>query len=104
VTYVPMNDYGYGALMNDYVYLEEVGRHVEEWGREISQGGFVSESRGGAGRGRGHARGMRYTRGGGNTSKRDILRMKLDSRDIEMVQLPVGMERRKLNQSHWDFK
>ena len=37
-------------------------------------------------------------------SKRDVLKMQLDFRDIEMEMLPNGMERRVLNQSTWDFK
>ncbi|KAH8105940.1 hypothetical protein BXZ70DRAFT_886772 [Cristinia sonorae] len=115
--YVPMNQYGYMALMNDYTFLEEVGRKVNEVGREIVQGGYQSQNggsngtanqRGGRGRGRGRGRGGRgqeqtssYHKVG-NTSKRDVLRMELDFRDIEMDMLPVGMEKRTLNQSTWD--
>ena len=42
--YVPMNQYGYMALMDDYVYLEDVGRKVGEWGKEIVQGGYSSNN------------------------------------------------------------
>lgn len=38
------------------------------------------------------------------SSKRDVLKMQLDFRDIEIEFLPNGMERRTLNQSTWDFK
>ncbi|KAG8892912.1 hypothetical protein FRC01_013884, partial [Tulasnella sp. 417] len=65
VTYVPMNRYGWGTLMNDYTYLEGVGRKVSEVGGDIrklkgGRGRKVTE-RGGArggrgGRGRGGAR------------------------------------------------
>lgn len=107
-----MNQYGYMALMDDYTFLEEVGRKVSEAGREIVQGGFqqnvVAQRGGGRGRGRGRGRGggngksVQQRNGGGNTSKRDTLRMELDFRDIEMDMLPVGMEKRTLNQSTWD--
>lgn len=114
--YVPMNQYGYMALMNDYAFLEEIERKVTEAGREIVQGGyqnpapngtaaFAMNSERGRGRGRGRGgRGMggRHQQRTGNTSKRDMLRSELDFRDIEMDMLPVGMEKRTLNQSTWD--
>ena len=110
--YVPMNQYGYAALMNDYTFLEEVGRKVGDWGREIVQGGYTPSNGAGAARGRGDARGRGRGRGRGGgagaagkaTSKRDVLKMQLDFRDIEIEFLPNGMERRTLNQSTWDFK
>lgn len=110
--YVPMNQYGYMALMDDYVFLEEVGRNVGSWGREIVQGGYTAGAHGkrgwGAvsmrGRGRGRGRGATAYAGAQTRSKRDVLKMQLDFRDIEMDLLPNGMERRTLNQSTWDFK
>ncbi|KAI0353558.1 hypothetical protein OH77DRAFT_1407052 [Trametes cingulata] len=106
--YVPMNQYGYMTLMNDYTFLEEMGRKVGDWGREIVQGGYTARGadggRGGRdarGRGRGRGRGGAH---GKPASKRDILKMQLDFRDIELELLPNGMERRTLNQSTWDFK
>ena len=96
--YVPMNQYGWGTMMNDYVFLEEVGRRVGDWGKQIMRGGYGSTntrqgSRGRPGRGR-------Y--GGG--TKRDTLRLQLEARDIDMELLPTGMERRKINQSFWEPK
>ncbi|EJF61148.1 hypothetical protein DICSQDRAFT_106143 [Dichomitus squalens LYAD-421 SS1] len=107
--YVPMNQYGYMALMNDYTFLEEVGRKVGEVGREIVQGGYSASANGPAGRGGRDARGRGRGRGRGGAqakpaSKRDVLKMQLDFRDIEIEFLPSGMERRTLNQSTWDFK
>lgn len=109
--YVPMNQYGYMALMSDYTFLEEVGRKVGEVGRQIMQGGYMTSASGPAGQGgrdvRGRWRGRGRGRGGiqGKTaSKRDVLKMQLDFRDIEVEFLPNGMERRTLNQSTWDFK
>ncbi|CCL99439.1 uncharacterized protein FIBRA_01457 [Fibroporia radiculosa] len=99
--------------MSDYTFLEEMGRKIGDWGREIVQGGYTRNStgikpaRGMAdmrGRGRGRGRGMAMNAGKKTRSKRDILKMQLDFRDIEMEQLPAGMERRILNQSAWDFK
>ncbi|KAF8897251.1 hypothetical protein BD779DRAFT_362297 [Infundibulicybe gibba] len=87
--YVPMREYGWGAMMRDYVFLEDVGRRVGDWGREIGRGGY--------GHGRGVAR-------GNTTSKRDGLKMELDMLDINLDLLPMGMERRKMNQSTWDHK
>lgn len=107
--YVPMNQYGYMALMSDYTFLEEIGRKVGEVGRQIVQGGFATSSGGPGGRGGRDARGRGRGRGKGGAhgkaaSKRDVLKMQLDFRDIEIELLPNGMERRTLNQSTWDFK
>ncbi|KAF8211416.1 hypothetical protein K438DRAFT_1958528 [Mycena galopus ATCC 62051] len=112
--YVPMNRYGWGTMMDDYAFLEDVGRKVGDWGGEISRGKFQaggaaaasSGDRGGRGRGRGRgrARGAGGASGGGGRTKRDVLRMQLEARDIEMNILPPGMERHKLNQSTWDAK
>jgi len=92
--------------MNDYVFLEDVGRRVGEWGMEIGRGGFSvrgSERSRGTGRDKGRGRGR-----GGNASsprtKQDVLKQQLEFRDIEIELLPAGMERKKLNKSIWDFK
>ncbi|EDR14183.1 uncharacterized protein LACBIDRAFT_305745 [Laccaria bicolor S238N-H82] len=97
--YVPMNRYGWGTMMDDYTFLEGVGRKVEGWGREIARGRFGNGRPAVRGRGRGGGSG-----GAGSTTKRDVLKVQLDMRDIEMELLPVGMERRKMNESSWDFK
>lgn len=111
VTYVPMNDYTWGKMMDDYVFLEDMGRKVGDWGAEIVRGGYMAGNANG--RGRGNLRGQGRTRGRGRVgsggsgqpkTKRDILKMQLEARDIEMDLLPVGMERRQLNQSTWDIK
>ncbi|GBE79642.1 hypothetical protein SCP_0208420 [Sparassis crispa] len=107
-----MNQYGYMALMDDYMFLEDMGRKVGDWGREIVHGGYTTgvegarRGRGGMdGRGRGRVRGRGRGGSGAHTrTKRDVLKMQLDFRDIEIEMLPNGMERRTLNQSTWDFK
>ncbi|KAF9468872.1 hypothetical protein BDZ94DRAFT_1244800 [Collybia nuda] len=103
--YVPMNRYGWGTMMDDYVFLEDVGRRVGDWGKEIIKGGFTMKNpntRGGEGRGRDISSRWRG-RNGGNT-KRDTLKIQLEARDIDMDLLPIGMERRRVNQSSWDIK
>lgn len=107
-----MNTYGLGALMDDYVFLEDVGRAVEGFGRDIARNGLASSSTSavpvgmrGRGRGRGPGRGGTSGVGRGRpNTKRDVLKLQLEARDIEVEMLPSGMHRRTLNQSTWDFK
>jgi hypothetical protein len=75
---VLLKDYGYGALMDDYKWLEEGRRRVEAWGKDIVDKGLMDPaslaeaqreteaggSRGGRGRGRGRGRGT-----GGKSSR-----------------------------------
>ncbi|KIK39427.1 hypothetical protein CY34DRAFT_89242 [Suillus luteus UH-Slu-Lm8-n1] len=109
--YVQMNTYGWGTMMRDYCFLEEIGRKVSEWGGEIAREGYATDARVKDTRGRGRARGTsgrcrggRGTSRGGGSSKRDLLKAHLDNLDIEMDVLPVGMQRRKVNQSTLDAK
>jgi hypothetical protein len=106
-----MNDYGFGSLMNDYTYLEDVGRKVGDWGREIVRERLVDVSgsltRGSGGRGRGGMRGRGRPvnqQVGKAAAKREQLRRHLDLWDIEMELLPVGMAKAQTNKSTWDFK
>lgn len=109
--FVPMNNYGYTSFVNDYVFLEQVGRNVAEFGRDIQEKklsgheqGFRDRS-GNLGRG-GKSRGHKgaLSRGKGHT-KRDTLRdVLLERADIDMQLCPEGMERKKMNQSSWDTK
>ncbi|KAI6105516.1 hypothetical protein F5141DRAFT_1124178 [Pisolithus sp. B1] len=100
--YVPMNAYGWGTMMRDYSFLEEVGRKASEWGNEIVRGRYQAE-RGKSSRidslGKTKVRGKR-TKG----TKRDTLKSYLESVDIDIGLLPNGMERRGLSQSTWDPK
>lgn len=99
-------------MMNDYTFLEEVGRRVGEVGKEIVKGGYSANGAqhhdGTRGRGRGtsmRGRGAGRDRGrGGGKTKRDLLKMQLEVRDVDVELLPVGMKRRKANQSSWDSK
>lgn len=103
-----MNAYGWGTMMRDYCFLEEVGRNVSTWGREIVREGLSTAANGKVKEmgGRGGARASGRVRGGrsGGSSKRDLLKAHLDNLDIEMDVLPVGMQRRKVNQSTFDAK
>ncbi|KAF9534931.1 hypothetical protein CPB83DRAFT_843172 [Crepidotus variabilis] len=109
--YVPMNEYTYGRMVDDYAYLEEVGRKVGEWGDEIVKGGYTNPGTTGAGGGgnykgrmRGRGRGRGVFHGGQGQSRRDVLKLELEEMKIDMDLLPQGMEKRKLNQSTWDPK
>ena len=93
--------------MDDYVFLEDVSRKVGDWGKEIVRGGYSfgnGNGRGNRGRGRGGGGRGRGSGGGSGRTKRDVLKLQLEARDIDMDLLPIGMERRKVNQSSWDFK
>jgi hypothetical protein len=87
-----MKEYGYGALMNDYVYLEDVGRKSKEWGRDIAKGKYQVTERDRVGGGR------------RKKSKKEALQIQLEIREIPLVLLPPGMERKKMNQSYWDSR
>ncbi|KAF8272525.1 hypothetical protein EI94DRAFT_1566131 [Lactarius quietus] len=95
--FVPMNGYTYGTMMDDYVFLEDVGRRVSECGEDIVRNGYRMLR---GGRGRGPVRPGR----GASEKKRDTLKFQLELREIEVELLPSGMERRKLNHSTWDTK
>lgn len=88
-----MKEYGYGALMNDYVYLEDARRKVKEWGRDIGKGKYQVTERDWVG-----------DRGKRRKSKREALQIQLEIREIPLVLLPPGMEKKKLNQSYWDSR
>lgn len=95
-------------MMDDYVFLEDVGRKVGDWGAEIGRGRYMASAadrgrgRGFGGRGRGRGRSF----GGGNIgkSKQDVFKQQLELRDIDVELLPDGMERKMFNKSMWDFK
>ena len=87
-----MKEYGYGALMNDYVYLEDIGRKAKEWGKDITKGKYQVTERDRVG-------GPRRKK-----SKKEALQIQLEIREIPLVLLPPGMERKKLNQSYWDSR
>lgn len=101
--FVPMNRYTYGTMMDDYVFLENVGRRLSEWGQDIARGryGTVQGRRGRGRMGRGNGTRAYVSR---TEKKRDMLRSQLELRDVEIDLLPAGMQRRSLNHSTWDTK
>lgn len=103
--YVEMSSYGYSNFMSDYVFLEDVGRKVGEWGREIDKKRLDATSSTVVASGaRQHLRGKKSGHNHART-KRDILRENLEEEwDIDLRFLPEGMERRKSNQSTWDVR
>ena len=91
-------------MMDDYIFLEDMSRKVGDWGKEIVRGGYSFGNGDNKGRGRGRGMKGRGRGGGSGRTKRDVLKLQLEARDIDMDLLPIGMERRKVNQSSWDFK
>jgi hypothetical protein len=77
--YIPPNEYGYGALMDDYRFLEDLSRNLE----------LVRK---------GPAHGKRP-----RMVELEWVR-KARERGVEVVILQEGMERRKVNQTKWNDK
>ncbi|KAG8795052.1 hypothetical protein FRC17_008190, partial [Serendipita sp. 399] len=116
--YVDMNAYGYQAFVQDYVFLEELGRRASEWGRDIqkqklgagdggNQVSFAPGTKGvaarGAARGAARVHHHRHNHHYHGRTKREMLKERLEEDwEIEMLLLPEGMEKRKVNQSTWD--
>lgn len=106
--YVPMREYGYGTLMSDYVFLEDMGRHVADVGKEIVRARLAPVlaapvARGMAARGRG-GRNPGRNQGSKADARRQTLRRQLELWDIDLELLPSEMAKAKLNRSSWDFK
>jgi len=94
---------------DDYRYLEEGRRKIAEWGDALPKGAMsgLADQRGGErGRGRGRGRGaVRGGRGGGGGDGRVMgLGRELEKKGVRVEFMPDGMERRKKNQSSWNFK
>lgn len=105
--------------MDDYVFLEDIGRVVESQGSGIVQGGLTphaAAARGGSTSG-GNGRGGRHNgrggiaRGGaangrrsGTKSKREILQMQLGFKGIRMDLMSDGMQRQRMNQSKFNSR
>jgi hypothetical protein len=109
-----MREYGYGALMNDYVYLEDVGRAVASFGADIVRARLAPQvsapvaarsMRGGGGmrgRGRGGGKGSGYMSKA--ETRRHAFRRQMELWDVEVDLLPSEMAKAKLNRSMWDYK
>ena len=99
--YVPMNSYGWGAMMDDYVFLEDVGRVVESHGALIAKEGLNRAVNGSLGSGGAEEVPHRQSRASGK-SKREVLQMQLGFKTIRMDLLPEGMQRQRSNKSRFD--
>lgn len=75
-----MNEFGYGKLMDDYVYLEQGRRKVDGWNKGLDDGKKAV------------------------AGKREGLRNELRKRGCVVDFLPEGMERRMQNSSSWNPK
>jgi hypothetical protein len=115
--YIPMNAYGWGTMMDDYVFLEDIGRLVESHGASIMRGGISTRTARGMGRGgpSGIAKGLSgpgraangrqsYTSSQYPKSKREILKMQLGFKGIRMDLMADGMQRQRTNQSRFDSR
>ncbi|KAJ1309184.1 hypothetical protein OPQ81_004853 [Rhizoctonia solani] len=76
-----MNEYNWGTLADDYSYLEDLGRNISSWGRDLSKG---------------------KGKGKWKSPKLEALRVQLAARDVRIQFVAEGMEKRRLNQSSWD--
>ncbi|KAJ9108920.1 hypothetical protein QFC21_000241 [Naganishia friedmannii] len=92
-----MKDYGYGKLMDDYVFLEDGKRKAEQWGKEIV-GLKLGSDRSAEGPGGGGPRQAV------NSGKTLALQQALREKGMYADFLPEGMERRRRNQSHFNPK
>ncbi|KAG8891694.1 hypothetical protein FRB99_003417 [Tulasnella sp. 403] len=110
-----MNRYGWGTMMGDYTYLEEVGRQVGEWGVGIGKmrrggrddGEDEEEQQASYGGPDVAPNGLPTAYGHGLAplkSKLEVLQRQLALRDIKVDILPEGMKKRKANQSFWNAK
>ena len=89
--------------MDDYVFLEDVGRIVESHGAVIAKEGLNHAVNGSLGSGGTeeaevpHRRSRAYAK-----SKREVLQMQLGFKTIRMDLLPDGMQRQRSNMSRFD--
>lgn len=100
-----MNQYSWGTMMDDFTFLESIGRRSEEWGRDIGQKGLLAGHQPVVrGRGRGRGRGAHNTTASRADKRRGYFKAMMDQNEVEVELLPAGMTRRGLNQSWWDSK
>jgi len=89
--------------MDDYVFLEDVGRVVESHGAIIAKEGLNHAVQGSLRSGdteeveMPHRRSKAYAK-----SKREVLQMQLGFKTIRMDLLPEGMQRQRCNMSRFD--
>jgi hypothetical protein len=99
-----MNEYGYGKLMDDYRYLEDGRRKVEQWGKGIKEQKMATATQVGGQLRKGAVTVHPVGEGSARIRKMQALQDELARRDIEVEFLPDGMERRSRNQSSFNPK
>lgn len=95
--YVPMNAYDYNQMMEDYEFLNQVGRMVSSTGRAIYDSKLMN--------------GVPNGLPGSSTrhvpvtqQRREALAKQLAFHKLPIMLLPDGMSKRKMNRTQWDAK
>lgn len=88
-----MNMYDYNQMIEDYQFLNQVGRLVTSKGRDIQNAKITST-----------APGQTPRRPPATVQRRDALAKQLAYQKLPIMLLPDGMSKRKANRTHWDAK
>ncbi|KOS15627.1 hypothetical protein Malapachy_2396 [Malassezia pachydermatis] len=91
-----MKEYDYNQMLEDYQFLNQVGRMVTERGRELSNGKMLAPEKPAAGPSSRH--------GPAAQQRREALGKQIAFHKLPIMLVPDGMSRRKQNRSHWDAK
>jgi hypothetical protein len=92
--YVPPNAYTPGKLMDDYAFLEEISRRSAEWGQEVAPEVKREKERPGSK--------LPVTL---DLNKRESELGRIARKaEVQLMRMPRGMEKRKLNRTRWDPK
>ncbi|OCF73633.1 hypothetical protein I204_05476 [Kwoniella mangroviensis CBS 8886] len=101
-SFVPLTAYGQGAWSDDYKWLEEGRRKVTQWGENVGYQEMVNATK----KPSKHTHTEKRKDGKivkkRNTKKDLLKRQLLMAHNCHMDYMPMGMERRKLNQSSWN--
>lgn len=93
--FVAMRDYDYNQMIQDYQFLNQVGRAVTARGRSLADARMLPEQ----GRGPGPARRMPAAQ-----QRREQLSKQIGFRKLPIMLLPDGMSKCQQNKTHWDAK
>ena len=91
--FVPMNKYDYNQLIQDYQFLNQVGRMVSSTGRALYDGKMLGT----------HIAGEQR-RAPAAVQRREALAKQLSYHKLPIMLLPEGMSKRKINRTQWDTK
>ena len=93
--FVPMKDYDYNQMLDDYQFLNQVGRVVTSTGRSLSEAHMLPLD---------HVPRPGVRRGPASQQRRDALAKQLGFHKLPIMLLPDGMTHRRMNRTHWDAK